>query len=73
MIRNLCKNSWPNFSVRWHKTTDIALDLIRKCPHLTLAPDKWGRSPLDALADTPNAFSSGDGLVFWKRWIYKYC
>jgi len=53
--------------------TDIALDLIRKCPQLALTQDDRGRSPLYALADTPNAFPSGDGLVFWKRWIYKYC
>ncbi|XP_062175363.1 uncharacterized protein LOC133880430 isoform X2 [Alnus glutinosa] len=54
------------------RSLDIALDLIRKCPHLTLARDKDDHSPLYALADMPNAFPSGDGLVFWKRWIYKY-
>jgi hypothetical protein len=62
------------FSLRcWHNITDIALDLIQKCPHLVLALDELGLSPLYALADMPNAFRSGDGLVFWKRWIYNYC
>ncbi|XP_062174686.1 uncharacterized protein LOC133879892 isoform X3 [Alnus glutinosa] len=57
----------------YNRSLDIALDLIRKCPHLALAPSKAGQSPLYALADMPNAFPSRVELVFWKRWIYKYC
>ncbi|XP_062174259.1 ankyrin repeat-containing protein ITN1-like isoform X2 [Alnus glutinosa] len=57
----------------YSRCLDSALDLIRKCPRLALAQDNEDRSPLYALADMPNAFPSGDGLVFWKRWIYNYC
>ncbi|XP_062175092.1 uncharacterized protein LOC133880207 [Alnus glutinosa] len=57
----------------YNRSLDIALDLIRKRPQLALTQDITGQSPLYALANTPNAFPSGDGLVFWKRWIYKYC
>ncbi|KAE8022821.1 hypothetical protein FH972_008590 [Carpinus fangiana] len=56
-----------------NRSLDIALDLIRKCPRLVLALDSEGSSPLYALANVRNAFQSGDGLVFWKRWIYNYC
>ncbi|XP_062174334.1 uncharacterized protein LOC133879675 [Alnus glutinosa] len=57
----------------YSRSLDIALDLIQKRPQLALALDKEDRSPLYALAESPNAFLSGDGLMFWKRWIYKYC
>ncbi|XP_059439842.1 uncharacterized protein LOC132172371 [Corylus avellana] len=52
-------------------TTDIALDLIERCPSLALARDKDGDSPLYALVSSPFAFPSENRLVFWKRWIYK--
>ncbi|XP_059438819.1 protein ACCELERATED CELL DEATH 6-like [Corylus avellana] len=56
------------------RTFDIALHLIRTHgAKLTLVPDKDKVSPLYALASTPNAFPSENQLVFWKRWIYKYC
>jgi len=58
---------WWDF---WYNTTDIALDLIERCPRLALAMDKDDRSPLYALASVPFAFPSGNRLVFWKRWIY---
>ncbi|KAF5465284.1 hypothetical protein F2P56_015304 [Juglans regia] len=52
------------------RALDIALDLIRRCPRLVLAPDKESYSPLYALAAMGYAFPSGHRLVFWKRWIY---
>ncbi|XP_059434856.1 uncharacterized protein LOC132167840 [Corylus avellana] len=55
------------------RTLAIALDLLDNDRHLALAPDKENVSPLYALASTPNAFPSENQLVFWKRWIYKYC
>jgi hypothetical protein len=58
------------FSVCWHKTTDIALQLIQRCPSLALALDNDNCSPLYALSAMPYAFQSEDQLVCWKRWIY---
>ncbi|XP_035547385.1 uncharacterized protein LOC108990288 [Juglans regia] len=52
------------------RALDIALDLIRRCPRMVLAPDKENYSPLYALAAMEYAFPSGNRLVFWKRWIY---
>ncbi|XP_041000016.1 ankyrin repeat-containing protein NPR4-like [Juglans microcarpa x Juglans regia] len=51
------------------RALDIALDLIRRCPRLVLAPDKDNISPFYALASKKYAFPSGHSLVFWKRWI----
>ncbi|KAF5465266.1 hypothetical protein F2P56_015288 [Juglans regia] len=51
------------------RALDIALDLIRRCPRLVLAPDKENFSPVYALASMKYAFPSGHRLVFWKRWI----
>ncbi|KAG7995165.1 hypothetical protein I3843_01G094800 [Carya illinoinensis] len=51
------------------RALDIALDLIRRCPRLVLAPDRENFSPLYALASMKYAFPSGHRLVFWKRWI----
>ncbi|XP_042985036.1 protein ACCELERATED CELL DEATH 6-like isoform X1 [Carya illinoinensis] len=51
------------------RALDIALDLIRRCPRLVLAPDRENFSPLYALASVKYAFPSGHRLVFWKRWI----
>ncbi|XP_040992718.1 ankyrin repeat-containing protein ITN1-like [Juglans microcarpa x Juglans regia] len=51
------------------RALDIALDLIRRCPRLALAPDNYSFSPLYALASAKYAFPSGHRLVFWKRWI----
>ncbi|XP_040999895.1 ankyrin repeat-containing protein ITN1-like [Juglans microcarpa x Juglans regia] len=51
------------------RALDIALDLIRRCPRLALAPDNYSYSPLYALASANYAFPSGHRLVFWKRWI----
>ncbi|XP_040996431.1 uncharacterized protein LOC121242586 isoform X2 [Juglans microcarpa x Juglans regia] len=42
---------------------DIALDLIRRCPRLVLAPDKENYSPLYALASMEYAFPSGPSRV----------
>ncbi|KAB1202911.1 hypothetical protein CJ030_MR8G002094 [Morella rubra] len=64
--RNLGKNSFSNCQ-------DIALHLVERCPQLALALGKDGNSPLLALASTPNAFPSGNRLVFWEQWIYNYC
>ncbi|XP_062175427.1 uncharacterized protein LOC133880493 isoform X4 [Alnus glutinosa] len=52
------------------RTLDIALDLIQRCPRLSLSLDREGYSPLYALASMAYAFPSGNPLVFWKRWIY---
>ncbi|KAG6667481.1 hypothetical protein CIPAW_01G104300 [Carya illinoinensis] len=54
------------------RALDIALDLIRRCPRLVLAPDRENFSPLYALASMKYAFPSGHRLVFWKRWISSY-
>ncbi|XP_042955347.1 uncharacterized protein LOC122291609 [Carya illinoinensis] len=54
-------------------TLDIALDLLQRCPRLIFANSEYGNYPLMALASTPHLFPSGSRLVFWKRWIYKYC
>ncbi|KAG2673958.1 hypothetical protein I3760_13G113300 [Carya illinoinensis] len=54
-------------------TLDIALDLLQRCPSLIFANNVYGKHPLLALASTPHLFPSGSRLVFWKRWIYKYC
>ncbi|XP_040995174.1 uncharacterized protein LOC121241457 [Juglans microcarpa x Juglans regia] len=51
-------------------TTDLALDLIGRCPSLTLALDDRDESPFLALASMPHAFPSGNRLVWWKQWIY---
>ncbi|KAF5465276.1 hypothetical protein F2P56_015297 [Juglans regia] len=51
------------------RALDIALDLIRRCPRMVLAPDKENCSPLYALAAMEYAFPSGHRHVFWKRWI----
>ncbi|XP_042957618.1 uncharacterized protein LOC122293191 isoform X2 [Carya illinoinensis] len=49
---------------------DLALDLIKKYPSLTLALDDRGESPFLALASVRPAFRSGKRLVCWKKWIY---
>ncbi|KAF5465287.1 hypothetical protein F2P56_015307 [Juglans regia] len=54
------------------RALDIALDLIRRCPRLVLAPDDYSFSPLYALASAKYAFPSGHRLVFWKLWISSY-
>ncbi|KAG2682379.1 hypothetical protein I3843_11G189700 [Carya illinoinensis] len=67
----------PNFFTYciYTGTLDIALDLMKRHPPLGLARDKYAITPLLALASMPDLFPSGnlDRLVFWKRWIYKYC
>ncbi|XP_042969295.1 uncharacterized protein LOC122302217 [Carya illinoinensis] len=54
----------------YSRALDIALDLIRRCPRLVLAPDRQDLSPFHALASMKYAFPSGHRLVFWKRWIF---
>ncbi|KAB1226556.1 hypothetical protein CJ030_MR1G001452 [Morella rubra] len=55
------------------RNLDIALHLVKRCPRLALSLGKDGNSTLLALASTPNAFPSGNPLVFWKQGIYNYC
>ncbi|KAB1222742.1 hypothetical protein CJ030_MR2G026836 [Morella rubra] len=54
------------------RNLDIALHLVKRCPRLALSLGKDGNSTLLALASTPNAFPSGNPLVFWKQGIYNY-
>ncbi|XP_042986692.1 uncharacterized protein LOC122315057 isoform X2 [Carya illinoinensis] len=57
-----------------NRDTDMALDLMKKCPSLALAMDPNDfASPLIALAGLTDVFESGNRLVFWKRWIYNHC
>ncbi|XP_042959835.1 uncharacterized protein LOC122294912 [Carya illinoinensis] len=51
-------------------TLDIALGLIRACPHLALALDKDKESPIFALASMRHSIPSGIQLGFWKQLIY---
>ncbi|XP_040993579.1 uncharacterized protein LOC121240250 [Juglans microcarpa x Juglans regia] len=54
----------------YSRNLDLALDLIRHYPRLTLALDDRGESPLLALASMRHAFRSGKRLGCWKKWIY---
>ncbi|KAL5568768.1 hypothetical protein UlMin_025343 [Ulmus minor] len=54
------------------KYFDIALDLLRHCPGLTTARDRFNKSPLVALACQPFLFLSGCHLSFLQQWIYHY-
>ncbi|KAJ7969105.1 Ankyrin repeat-containing protein family [Quillaja saponaria] len=49
---------------------DVALDLLKHHPQLSIALDFDGLRPLYALARVPSAFPSGVQLAFWQRWIY---
>nr|XP_023888257.1 ankyrin repeat-containing protein NPR4-like isoform X3 [Quercus suber] len=53
-----------------NKALDIALHLAQRSPSLVLAKARNGDSPFYALSRMPDAFPSGNRLVFWKRWIY---
>ncbi|KAJ8756308.1 hypothetical protein K2173_025120 [Erythroxylum novogranatense] len=48
---------------------DVALDLIRRCPDLTISQDYSNRSPFLVLGKKATEFHSSN-LKFWKRWIY---
>ncbi|KAJ8763009.1 hypothetical protein K2173_023214 [Erythroxylum novogranatense] len=49
---------------------DVGLDLLRRCPSLTLASDSRNYIPFSILAMAASRFHSCSRLVFWKRWIY---
>ncbi|KAG2669431.1 hypothetical protein I3760_14G034300 [Carya illinoinensis] len=51
-------------------TLDIALGLIKRCPRLALAIDKYRESPILALASMRHYFPSGNQLGFQKQRIY---
>ncbi|KAJ8756304.1 hypothetical protein K2173_025116 [Erythroxylum novogranatense] len=51
---------------------DVGLDLLRRCPALTLALDSRTYIPFSILATAASRFHSCSRLVFWKRWIYSY-
>ncbi|XP_048435051.1 uncharacterized protein LOC103935347 isoform X2 [Pyrus x bretschneideri] len=50
--------------------TDIALDLIQRCPNLAFATNSTGKTLLQELACMPSLFLSGTRLRFWQQWIY---
>ncbi|XP_075644032.1 uncharacterized protein LOC142615207 [Castanea sativa] len=52
------------------KAIDMALDLLEHYPELAIAPDYYGRSPVEVLAGMSFAYQSGNRLVYWKQWIY---
>ncbi|KAG6677796.1 hypothetical protein I3842_14G044600 [Carya illinoinensis] len=57
----------------YKRDLDMALDLMERCPRLAFTLSREGRSPLQALAVSTEAFESENRLVFWKRWIYHHC
>ncbi|KAJ8900058.1 hypothetical protein K2173_024174 [Erythroxylum novogranatense] len=50
---------------------DVALDLIRRCPSLTISPGFGNTSPFLVLGSRASEFH-GSSLTFWKRWIYSF-
>ncbi|KAK6249529.1 hypothetical protein SCA6_003534, partial [Theobroma cacao] len=53
-----------------NKWFDVALDLLRYCPHLAFVEGEDGISAITALSCQPSAFPSSSGFSFWQRWIY---
>ncbi|KAK6249725.1 hypothetical protein SCA6_003730, partial [Theobroma cacao] len=53
------------------KQFDVAFDLIRQCPAISLTID-FNYIPLVGLATEKSLYLSGSRLAFWQRWIY-YC
>ncbi|XP_017972115.1 PREDICTED: uncharacterized protein LOC18604234 isoform X2 [Theobroma cacao] len=53
------------------KQFDVAFDLIRQCPAISLTIDIY-YIPLVGLATEKSLYLSGSRLAFWQRWIY-YC
>lgn len=49
---------------------DMALYALEKFPNLVTALDIENESPVLALASMSFAYTSGNHLIFWKRWIY---
>ncbi|KAF5446454.1 hypothetical protein F2P56_032082 [Juglans regia] len=49
---------------------DIALDLIMRCPRLSISLDTDNISPMSLLAGMSYVFPSGDRQPFWTRCIY---
>ncbi|XP_042958010.1 uncharacterized protein LOC122293498 [Carya illinoinensis] len=65
--------NWIHICVYVMIMQDMALDLMERCPRLAFTLSREGRSPLQALAVSTEAFESENRLVFWKRWIYHHC
>ncbi|KAK2983384.1 hypothetical protein RJ640_016008 [Escallonia rubra] len=51
---------------------DIALDLVKRFPHLAKVNPREGDCPLTAISRKASAFRSGIRLKFWEKLIY-YC
>ncbi|XP_075644587.1 uncharacterized protein LOC142615704 isoform X4 [Castanea sativa] len=68
------KDAWDTFAEKSkssaHPDSDMALDLLEHYPELAIAPDYYGRSPVEVLAGMSFAYQSGNRLVYWKQWIY---
>lgn len=51
-------------------STDLAYQIIRRCPHLIYYVDEIGSTPLHLLAGKPAAFKSGSTLNWFDKIIY---
>ena len=49
---------------------DMACHVLEKFPNSATALDIENESPVLALASMSFAYTSGNQLIFWKRWIY---
>ncbi|KAL5549506.1 hypothetical protein UlMin_004737 [Ulmus minor] len=54
----------------YNKMFDIVHNLATDHPHLIIAKDNNGNTPIDALTYDTDLFPSGCQLKFWRRWIY---
>ncbi|KAM7264439.1 hypothetical protein ACFE04_002122 [Oxalis oulophora] len=54
------------------KIYDVALDLIRKYPHLATVPSNFVTVPLVTLSKLSSIFPSGSRLSFWRQLVFPY-